>query len=153
MIDAEGNQRGVVSIQEALKIAETANLDLVEVSPAADPPVCKVLDWGKYNYHKTKQLQKAQKKHKITDVKQVRFGLKIGQHDLDIKLRRAQEFLEEGHKVKLVAIFRGRELAHKEIGHELINRVVNQLREQLPIVVDQEPQMAGKQLSIVIGSK
>lgn len=153
LIDADGSQQGVVTIEEALRRAEAAGLDLVEVSPGVEPPVCRILDWGKYNYQKTKQQQKAQRKHKTVDVKQVRFGLKIGQHDLDIKLRRAMSFLEEGHKVKLTAFFRGRELAHQEIGFELMQQVLATLGEAQSIVVEQEPQLAGKQLSVVIRSK
>lgn len=146
---------GVVGLQDALQRAKDSGLDLVEVSSGANPPVCKILDWGKYNYQKTKQQQKAQKKHKTAGVKQIRFGLKIGQHDLDIKLRKASGFLDEGQKVKLTAFFRGRELAHQDLGYKLIEQAIDQLRDlqENEIVVDQEPQMAGKQLSTVVRRK
>ena len=133
-----------------MRRAQETGLDLVEVSPNTDPPVCRIIDWGKYNYQKTKQQQKAQRKHKTTDVKQIRFGLKIGEHDLMIKLRRVHEFLEEGHKVKLTAFYRGRELAHQDLGFVLMSKVLEIVKSAQPIVVEQEPQMAGKQLSVVI---
>lgn len=153
LIDADGAQKGVVTLQEALHLAESLGLDLVEVSPGAEPPVCRILDWGKYNYQKTKQLQKAQRKHKTTEVKQIRFGLKIGQHDLNIKLQKVYRFLEDGHKVKLTAFFRGRELAHQEIGHQLMQDVLAQVSAATPIVVEQQPIFLGKQLNTVIRRK
>lgn len=122
----------------------------MEVSSGTSPPVCRILDWGKYNYQKTKQQQKAQRKHKTSDVKQIRFGLKIASNDLQIKLRRVTEFLEEGHKVKLIAFYRGRELAHQQLGFELMRQVLDQVKSLQPIVVEQEPALAGKQLSVVI---
>lgn len=139
---------GVVDISKAISMARESGLDLVEISPNATPPVCKILDWGKYNYHKTKQIQKNKKNQKSSDLKQVRLGLKIGENDLDIKVRKIEEFLEAGHKVRVSAFFRGRELAHKEIGHQLLDKVVNKLQELA--IVEQEPSFAGKQLSMVI---
>lgn len=121
---------------------------MVEISPQADPPVAKIIDWGKYQYQKTKQAQKNKKKAKASDLKQIRFGLKIGQHDLDVKLRKIRKFLEEGHKVKVTAFFRGREMAHKEIGYELLDKVYQQLEDIA--VIDQKPQMTGKHLSMTV---
>jgi translation initiation factor IF-3 len=123
-------------------------LDLVEISPEADPPVAKIVDWGKYNYQKTKQQQKT--KTKSLEVKQMRFGLKIGDHDLGIKVKKINGFLDAGHKVKVIIFYRGRELAHKEIGFTLANKVIELFGEA--IVVDQQPQLAGKQLIFVIRS-
>ena len=128
--------------------AREAELDLVEISPTADPPVAKIVDWGKYNYQKTKQRQKNRKNTKAQELKQIRFGLKIGQHDLDVKLRKIREFLEAGHKVKITAFFRGREMAHKQIGYKLLDDVFEQISDIA--VVDQEPQMSGKYLNMVV---
>lgn len=128
--------------------AQLEGLDLVEVSPNARPPVAKIIDWGKFKYQKTKEAQKSRKKSKSPDLKQLRFGLKIGQHDMDVKVRKAKVFLEEGHKVKLTAVYRGREMAHKELGFKLLERVMEQLGEIA--IVDQEPQLAGKHLNMTI---
>lgn len=140
-----------MSRQEALKAAEDAGLDLVEISPAAKPPVAKVIDWGKYQYQKTKELQKARAKSKPSEMKQIRIGLKIGANDLDIKLRKVRKFLEEGHKVRLTVVFKGREMAHKELGFEMIKRVQELLGEE--VVSEQQPSMAGRNLSITVRSK
>lgn len=150
VIDELGQQLGVLSRQEALEKAELAGLDLVEVSPDANPPVAKIVDWGKYNYQRTKQLQKSRKNSKVQEVKQIRFGLKIGDHDLEIKMNKAREFVTEGHKVKLTAIYRGRELAHKEIGYKVLDKAVAILGDDA--VVDQPAIFAGKQLTMVIRS-
>lgn len=135
---------------EALRLAEEQELDLVEISPSADPPVVKIVDWGKYNYQKTKQQQANKRNAKTLDMKQMRFGLKIGDHDLEVKMKKVTGFLEAGHKVKITLVFRGRELAHKDIGFKLAERVINDFGEN--IVVDQQPQLNGKQLSFVIRS-
>ncbi len=148
VIDADGEQIGVLSKQEALEKAREAGLDLVEISPQANPPVAKIIDWGKYQYQKTKQAQKSKKKSKALDVKQIRFGLKIGQHDLDVKLRKIRTFLEAGHKVKITAFFRGREMAHKDLGYKLLDRVFEQIEDIA--IIDQSAQMTGKHLSIVV---
>lgn len=150
MIDQDGAQLGVLSRQEALDLAAEQGLDLVEISPNAEPPVAKIVDWGKFNYQKTKQAQKTKRSAKNLEVKQMRFGLKIGDHDLMVKLGKVTNFLEAGHKVKLTVFYRGRELAHKDLGFKLAERVIELLGEK--IVVDQPPQLAGKQLSFVIRS-
>jgi translation initiation factor IF-3 len=125
-------------------------LDLVEVSPHAKPPVCKILDWGKYTYQKTKQLQQGKKKQKSVSIKQIRFGLKIGEHDFNIKLKKIRDFLEDGHIVRVSAFFRGREMAHKELGHDLLKKVVDAASDIS--TVDQPASMSGKQLTIVLRS-
>ena len=140
-----------MSRQEALKVAEEAGVDLVEISPNADPPVAKVVDWGKYQYQKIKEMQKNRRSNKATELKQMRFGLKIGANDLEIKLRKIREFLSEGHKVKILIFYRGREMAHKELGYVLIERVISLLDDEA--VLEQKPMMAGRNLSIVIRSK
>ena len=140
-----------MSRAEALKVAEEAGVDLVEISPNADPPVAKVVDWGKYQYQKMKELQKNRRSNKSGELKQMRFGLKIGANDLEIKLRKIREFLSEGHKVKILIFYRGREMAHKELGYVLIDRVIALLEDVS--VLEQKPQMAGRNLSIVVRSK
>ena len=148
VIDEDGNQLGVLSRREALQLAEERDLDLVEVSPDAKPPVARIVDWGKYNYQRTKQQQKNRKAAKATELKQMRFGLKIGQHDLAIKLGKVAKFLDDGHKVRLTIVYRGREQAHKEIGFTLANKVINDFGSS--ISVDQQPQLAGRQLNFVV---
>lgn len=151
MIGGNGEQLGIMSRQEALKHAEDAGVDLVEISPNANPPVAKIIDWGKYQYQKMKEQQKNRKSSKQSELKQMRFGLKIGAGDLDIKLRKVRGFLSEGHKVKIQIFYRGREMAHKELGYDMINRIITLLEDDA--VVEQQPQMAGRNLSIVIRSK
>lgn len=137
-----------MSKQEALQLASDQGLDLVEISPDAKPPVAKIVDWGKFNYQRTKQLQKNRKTAKSLEMKQIRFGLKIGQHDLAIKLGKVAKFLTAGHKVKLTIFYRGRELAHREIGFKMADKVIAGFGDT--IVVDQAPQFAGKQLNFVV---
>lgn len=150
-MDADGGQLGVMDRQEALKRAQEAGLDLVEISPNAEPPVAKIIDWGKYQYQKMKDQQKNRKASKANELKQMRFGLKIGSGDLEIKLRKIRKFLEAGHKVRIQIFFRGREMAHKELGFEMIDRIVAQLEDE--VVVEQKPQMAGRNLSIIVRRK
>lgn len=111
----------------------------------------KIIDWGKYQYQKMKEQQKIRKNSRATELKQIRLGLKIATNDLSIKMRKISEFLEEGHKVKVLVVFKGREMAHQEIGYEMMNKIINLLPETA--VVEQEPQLAGRNLSIVIRSK
>ncbi len=150
MIDEQGDQLGVMSRGEALAAAEQRGLDLVEISPNANPPVAKIVDWGKYNYQKTKQAQKNKRSVKASEIKQMRFGLKISDHDLGVKLKKVTGFLEAGHKVKITIRYRGRELAHKEMGFKLADKVIEGFGDA--VVVEQKPQMAGKQLNFVIRS-
>lgn len=141
---------GILSRADALLEADRAGLDLVEISPNATPPVVKIVDWGKYQYQKTKEQQRNKKRAKVMEVKQMRLGLKIGANDLDIKLKKIRSFLDEGHKVKIMAFFRGREMAHQELGHELLHKIIEQLSDVA--AVDQPPVMAGRNLSIVVRS-
>ena len=151
VIGPDGDQLGIMSKSDALKAAEEAGVDLVEISPNADPPVAKVVDWGKYQYQKMKEQQKSRKHSKSGDLKQMRMGLKIGSNDLDIKLRKVRDFLSSGHKVKIMIFFRGREMAHQELGYDMIRRIIIMLEEVA--IVEQQPQMMGRNLSIVIRSK
>jgi translation initiation factor IF-3 len=136
---------------DALKAAEEAGVDLVEISPNAAPPVAKIVDWGKYQYQKMKEAQKNRKSSKASELKQMRFGLKIGSGDLDIKLRKIRGFLEAGHKVRIQIFYRGREMAHKELGFVMIDKIIALLEDDA--ILEQKPQMAGRNLSIVVRSK
>lgn len=149
MIGEDGSQLGVVTLRQAQDAAFEAGLDLAEIAPNAQPPVVKILDWGKYKYDLTKQANKARKHQKSVEVKEVRLGLKIGDHDLAVKLRKAREFLEEGNKVKVSVRFRGREITHPDLGHALLARVTTQLGD----IGAQEsaPQLTGRDLNMVIG--
>ena len=151
VIGSDGTQLGIMSRQEALKTAEEAGVDLVEISPDATPPVAKVVDWGKYQYQKMKEQQKNRKSSKASELKQMRFGLKIGSGDLDIKLRKIRGFLAAGHKVRIQIFYRGREMAHKELGYEMIDKITALLEDDA--VVEQKPQMAGRNLSVIVRSK
>ena len=151
VIGESGEQLGVMSRQDALKKAEEAGLDLVEISPNADPPVAKIVDWGKFQYQKMKEAQKNRRSNKQSELKQMRFGLKIGQGDLDIKLRKVREFLAEGHKVRIQVFFRGREMAHKELGFDMIKKIGTLLEEEA--VFEHQPTMAGRNISVVVRKK
>lgn len=138
-------------LRDALQAAEDAGLDLVEISPNANPPVAKIIDWGKFQYQKIKDQQRNKRTAKVGDLKQMRFGLKIGAGDLEVKLRKIRDFLANGHKVRIQVVYKGREMAHKEIGYELIQKITDQLEEEA--ILEQKPQMAGRNLSVVIRSK
>jgi translation initiation factor IF-3 len=140
-----------MSLSDALKVAEDAGVDLIEISPSANPPVVKVVDWGKYQYQKMKEQQKNRKHAKTAELKQMRLGLKIGANDLEIKLRKIREFLSGGHKVKILIFFRGREMAHQELGYEMMDKIIAKLEDEA--IVEQKPQMNGRNLSISIRSK
>lgn len=131
-------------------MAAERDLDLVEISPNANPPVAKIVDWGKYNYQKTKQANLNKRNAKALEVKQMRFGMKISEHDLGVKLRKVTGFLDAGHKVKITIFYRGRENAHKDLGFKLAEKVISQFGEA--VVVDQQPQLTGKQLNFVVRS-
>lgn len=151
VIGPDGSQLGILSRADALSEADRHNLDLVEISPNASPPVAKIVDWGKFQYQKMKEQQRNRKNAKVSEVKQMRLGLKIGAHDLEIKLKKIRSFLADGHKVKIMVVFRGREMAHQELGHKLIHSIAEQLSDVA--TVDQQPQMAGRNLAIVVRSQ
>ena len=136
-----------MSLRDALQAAEDAGLDLVEISPNANPPVAKIIDWGKFQYQKMKDQQRNKRAAKASDLKQMRFGLKIGSGDLEVKLRKIKTFLADGHKVRIQVVYKGREMAHKEIGYELIDKIMSQLEEDA--ILEQKPQMAGRNLSVL----
>jgi len=151
LIDSEGKQVGVLPIGEAREIASEADLDLVEISPNAEPPVCRVMDYGKFRFEESKKLQTARKKQKQIQVKEIKFrpGTDIG--DYKIKLRKLVEFLEEGDRVKVTLRFRGREMAHQELGMELLQRVKADLEPYG--AVEQEPKMEGRLMVMVLAPK
>jgi translation initiation factor IF-3 len=150
LIGADGSMLGITNVREGLAAAEAAGLDLVEISPNAEPPVCKVLDYGKYKYAEQKKLQEARKKQKVIQLKEIKLRPGIDKHDLEIKLRAAHKFLDEGDKVKFTLRFRGREMAHQEIGYALLQRVKETLADK--IKVEHEPSMEGRQVVMVVAS-
>lgn len=151
MIGQDGEQLGIVSRNEALALAEEAGLDLAEIAPSAQPPVAKILDWGKYRYEQTKQENKSRKNQKAVEIKQVRLGLKIGEHDIQVKLRSARKFLEVGNKVKVTLRFRGREITHPDLGRAVLTGFVDRLNDVA--VIEQTPQMTGRDFNMVVAPK
>lgn len=151
LVDEKGEMRGVVPTQEALRIAIAAGLDLVEVSPNAEPPVCKVLDYGKYKYELQKKAAEARKKQKTIDIKEIKFRPTIGDHDYMVKMRAARRFLEGGDKVKVTMRFRGREMAHQDLGMEILNRFITDLADLGK--PEMSPRMEGRQLMMVISAE
>lgn len=139
-----------MSRKEALEAAQIAGLDLVEISPNAEPPVAKIVDWGKFNYQKTKQQQRNKRNTKVSELRQMRFSLKISDHDIAVKLRKINSFLSDGDKVRISIVYRGRELAHKDLGYKLLDKLMKQLEGQA--IADQQPLFSGRQLSLVIRS-
>jgi translation initiation factor IF-3 len=140
-----------MSSRDAQLMARDAGLDLVEISPNANPPVVKIIDWGKYQYQKMKEQARAKKNAKSSELKQIRLGLKIGENDLNIKCRKILELLDDGDRVKVMIIFRGREMAHKEIGNELMARMLEKLGQD--VVVDGKAQMSGRNLTFMVRHK
>jgi len=151
LIAPDGEMLGVVSIREALYAAEEAGLDLVELSPNADPPVCKILDFGKYKYESQKKKNEARKKQKTVDVKEIKLRPNIDDNDYQVKLRNARRFLDDGDKVKVTLRFRGREMAHQDLGMNVLVRVRDELEELSK--VEQMPKMEGRQMVMVLSPK
>jgi translation initiation factor IF-3 len=149
VIDDEGNQLGILSIQEALRIAFERGLDLVEVAPNAVPPVCRLLDYGKYQYEKQKKDREARKAQKIIEIKEIRLRPRTGEHDLDTKVRQALVFLEEGSKVKVTVRFRGREITHPEIAREQLEEFATKIGNAA--IIEAQPLMEGKNLFMMMG--
>ena len=152
LIDDEGEQKGIVPTLEALKMARDRDLDLVEVSPNANPPVCKILDFGKYRFEQEKKLRDSKKNQKVLKLKEIRMQPKIGSGDLDTKAKHVQEFLDEGDKVKVTIRFRGRELAHTELGFDALKEVEKRLTPG-SFAIEKAPAMDGKFMSMTLSSK
>ncbi len=151
LILADGDNIGVVDRETALRKAEEAGFDLVEISPNADPPVCKILDIGKYKYEEQKRKNEARKKQKVIEVKEIKLRPNIDDHDYDVKMRAMKRFIEEGDKVKVTLRFRGREMAHMELGHQLLARVRTDFEEHAK--VEQDARSEGRQIVMVLAPR
>jgi len=151
LIDPNGKQVGIVSPREALDLADEFGLDLVEISPTAKPPVCKIMDYGKYKYQQQMKERENKKKQHVIKLKEVRFRPRIGDHDLNMKVDHVRKFLTDGYKVKITLMFRGRELAHKEVGEELIKRILDMLSDIC--VVDKTPSFEGRTIVTFLTAK
>ncbi len=151
LISNEGEQLGIMSAAEALKIAEERNLDLVKISPAAKPPVCKVMDYGKYRFEAAKKEREAKKNQKIVEIKEIRLSLNIDTHDFETKLNHARKFLADGNKVKFSIRFRGREMAHPEIGKETMAKAVEALGDAA--IIEKPAKLEGRQMLMFAAPK
>jgi translation initiation factor IF-3 len=151
LIDGEGQNRGVVNLADAQRLAEDSGLDLVEIVPNASPPVCKILDFGKYRFLEQKKSAEQRRRQKIVEIKEIKLRPGIDEHDYDVKMRSVFRFFEEGDKVKVTLRFRGRELAHQDIGYRLLQRVKGETAEVAK--VEAEPLMEGRQMVMVLAPK
>ncbi len=151
LIDDQGEQKGIVPTMEALDMAKEVGLDLVEVAPQANPPVCKILDYGKYKFDQEKKKKEAKKKQKQIKLKEIRMQPKIEEHDLDFKTKHIREFLDEGNKVKVTIRFRGRELAHTELGKDVLDNILDRLEGDYSL--DRSPAMEGRFMFMILSPK
>lgn len=151
VIDADGNQIGVIAVTEGIEMAYEVGLDLVEVSPNASPPVCKILDYGKFKYESQKKANEARKKQKVIEVKEIKMRPGIDEHDYQVKMRNVRKFLTHGDKVKMTIRFRGREMAHQDLGMKVLDRVREELLET--VKVEQFPKTEGRLMTMVIAPK
>ncbi len=151
LIDEQGENVGIVATDEAIERAEDAGMDLVEISPGAEPPVCKILDYGRFKYQDQKKKNEARKKQKTIDVKEIKMRPNIDQHDYDVKMRSINRFIADGDKVKVTMRFRGREMVHQELGLKVLDRVRDQLDEVAK--VEQFPRMEGRQMIMIVAPK
>jgi len=151
LIDKDGANKGVTEISAALAMAQEAGLDLVEIAPNSVPPVCKILDFGKYKYQAQKKAAEARKKQKVVEIKEIKLRPMIDDHDYDVKMRSIARFFEEGDKVKVTLRFRGREMAHQELGYKLLDRVKGDTAKIAKI--EQEPRFEGRQVVMVLAPR
>jgi len=149
LIDDEGKQFGVIPTFDALKLAKERGLDLVEVSPKTVPPVCKIMDYGKYKYQVAKKLQEAKKKQTVIQLKEMKLGLKIEEHDLMFKIKHIRSFLDEGCKVKIVIMFKGREVLHVNMGEKLAQKIIEAIKDVGEL--EQKPKFDGRNIVMVFG--
>jgi len=147
----EGEQLGIMATRDALRMAEEQHLDLVEVAPKAKPPVCRIMDFGKYRYEQQKRDKEAKKKQKVITIKEVKLRPNIEQHDFDVKLKNALRFVQEGNKVKVTIMFRGRELSHPELGREVLQRVAAELKDTVSI--ERDAKLEGKNMIMILAPK
>ena len=148
VIDADGQQLGVMTPQDALKIASEKELDLVEVAPTANPPVCRIMDYGKFRYQQKKKAQESRKKGAASQLKEVKLGSQTSQHDVDFKVGHIRTFLGEGHRVKVTVFFRGRSITHPELGEAMLRRIAEIVADAA--TVEQTPRMEGRQMSMML---
>ncbi len=147
-MDTDGNQLGIMPVREALRIAEERQLDLVEIAPQAKPPVCRIMDFGKYKYEQSKKEKEARKKQKIVEIKEIKLRPNIEDHDFFVKVRNASRFLREGDKVKATIIFRGREIVHTQLGKQLLVRLSEELKDLGN--VERQPKLEGKNMIMIL---
>ena len=151
VISSNGENLGILNTNEAIAMAKEEGLDLIEIAPNAKPPVCKIMDLGRYKYIQQKKAQEAKKKQKVVEVKEVKLRIKIEEHDYQIKKKHAERFLNDGNKAKITIMFRGREVTHSQLGRKLIDRMIEELDEFG--VVEQEPNLEGRNMTVLIGPK
>ncbi|MEE4312479.1 MAG: translation initiation factor IF-3 [candidate division KSB1 bacterium] len=151
VVGADGEQEGILDVQKAIQMAEEAGLDLVEVAPNTDPPVCKIMDFGKYKYEMSKKEKLVKKKQHVIHVKEIRMRPGIEDHDYDFKIKNARKFIEQGNKVKFNIMFRGRELAHQEFGQQLIDRIIEEMEDIGK--ADNVPKLEGRNMVLFIVKK
>jgi translation initiation factor IF-3 len=151
VIDSDGKQVGILSLKSAMKIAEEKGLDLVEVAPNSQPPVCRIMNYGKYKYQQSKRVQEARKHQTVILVKEVKVRPRTEDHDFQFKLRHVKRFLEEGNKVKISMLFRGREIAHPEFGKEMLNRFIEGVKDLM--VIEQAPRLEGRNMVMILAPK
>ncbi len=151
VIDMEGKQLGVISLTDALTEAAKAGLDLVEVSPTAEPPVCRIMDYGKFRYQQSKKVQVSKKSQTVIQVKEIRLRPKTEEHDLDVKIKHVKKFLEQHNKVKISMMFRGREIAYTDIGRKIMEDIKNTLADGC--VIDQQPKLEGRNMIMILSPK
>lgn len=151
LVSSDGQQLGVVPIKEGLRIAVEQGFDLVEVAPQAKPPVCRIMDYGKYKYEQSKRDRDARKKQKVIEIKELKLRPKIEDHDFQVKVKNAQRFLADGDKVKVTMMFRGREISHSELGRSLSLKFFKQLEEQA--IMEKEPKIEGRNMIMVLAPK
>ena len=151
VIDPDGKQVGVLPVKEAIRIAEERGLDLVEVAPNSQPPVCRVMNYGKYKYQQSKRTQEARKHQTVIHIKEVKVRPRTEEHDFQFKLRHVKRFLDEGNKVKISILFRGREIAHPEYGKEMLNRFSEGVKDVM--VIEQSPRLEGRNMVMILAPK
>ncbi|MCS5695549.1 translation initiation factor IF-3 [Desulfofundulus thermocisternus] len=151
VVDPSGNQLGVMSLREALRLAEEHQLDLVEIAPQARPPVCRLMDYGKYKYEQSKREKEARKKQRVINIKEVKLRPSIEEHDFQVKVRNAARFLKEGDKVKATIMFRGREIMHTQLGHQLLLRLAEQVKDLS--IIERQPRLEGKNMVMILAPR
>jgi len=151
VIDPEGKQLGILAVKEAIRIAEERGLDLVEVAPNSQPPVCRIMNYGKYKYQQSKRTQEARKHQTVIHIKEVKVRPRTEEHDFQFKLRHVKRFLDEGNKVKISILFRGREIAHPEFGKEMLNRFIEGVKDTM--VIEQSPRLEGRNMVMIMAPK